>query len=90
MRFWKSEEIINDHYYKVPHPSFFVKNSFLKKKIKFNTIYKISSDLDFIISCFKYKKKSKYLNKVFVAQRSGGTSQKFLNVFKANIEVLNY
>ena len=88
LRFWKSEEIMNDHYYKVPHPSFFVKNSFLKKnKIKFNTIYKISSDLDFIISCFKYKKKSKYLNKVFVAQRSGGTSQKFLNVFKANIEV---
>ena len=74
----------------MPHPSFFITKKFLKNNnLKFNTKFKIASDLDFIIKCFSYSKSYFYLNKDIVFQRSGGTSQKFLNIFKSNVEVYN-
>ena len=45
------------------------------------------SDLDFIINCFKKSLDYEYVNDVFVTQRSGGTSQKLVNIIKANYEV---
>ena len=88
LRFWKSEKVNKNEFYKVPHPSFFIKKSFIKKnKLNFNTSYKIASDLDFIIRCFKKSSNYEYVNSCLVTQRSGGTSQKFLNIIKANDEV---
>ena len=90
VRSWKSSYINNEDFYKVPHPSFFITKKFLKNNnLKFNTKFKIASDLDFIIKCFSYSKSYFYLNKDIVFQRSGGTSQKFLNIFKSNVEVYN-
>tara|TARA_B110000037_G_C16966673_1_gene443268 strand:- start:178 stop:924 length:747 start_codon:yes stop_codon:yes gene_type:complete len=87
IRIWVSTRIQNKDFYKVPHPSFFVKKNFIKKnKINFNTLFYIASDLDFIIKCFKKSKKFLYLDKILIHQRSGGASQKFLNIFKANFE----
>ena len=88
LRFWKSERVSNDDFFKVPHPSFFVKKKFIKKyNLKFNLSYKIASDLDFIIKCFDKSLNYEYINKSFIIQRSGGTSQTFINIFKANYEV---
>ena len=88
IRLWKSKRLNNIDFYKVPHPSFFVKKIFIKKhNFKFDTSYKISSDLDFIINCFKKSLDYEYVNDVFVTQRSGGTSQKLVNIIKANYEV---
>jgi len=88
VRIWKSQQILENQYYKVPHPSFFFRRSFqLKNQIKFDTNYKISSDLDFIIKCFKKKKRYLYLNKFLVHQRSGGISQKLDGVILSNYEV---
>ena len=65
-----------------------LKKIFIKKhNFKFDTSYKISSDLDFIINCFKKSLDYEYVNDVFVTQRSGGTSQKLVNIIKANYEV---
>lgn len=88
VRIWKSQHIFKNEYFKVPHPSFFFRRSFqLKNKIIFNTAYKISSDLDFIIKCFKKKKRYLYLNKFLVNQRSGGVSQKLYGIILSNYEV---
>jgi len=88
IRIWKSEQIFENEYYKVPHPSFMFRRSFqLKNKIKFDTTYKISADLDFIIQCFKKKKNYLYLNKFLVDQRSGGISQKLSGIILSNYEV---
>lgn len=88
VRIWKSSIIKNEDYFKVPHPSFFIKKKFMKKyKIKFDTKYNIASDLDFIINCFKKSKNFFHFDKILICQRSGGTSQKFFNIFKANYEV---
>lgn len=88
IRFWRSKRLFNFDFYKVPHPSFFIKKKFIKKyNLKFDTSYKISADLDFIINCFNKSLDYEYVNEVFVIQRSGGTSQKLLNIIKANYEV---
>ena len=88
IRLWKSSRIKNNDFYKIPHPSFFISSTFVKKNnLKFNTDFKISADLEFIKKCYTCSKNYVYLNSVMVSQRSGGTSQQFINVFKANIEV---
>lgn len=88
LRKWNSEMLRDGNYYKIPHPSFFLKKRFiLNNNIYFKTSFKIASDLDFIIRCIKKSKKFNHLNKVLVNQRSGGTSQKFINIFKSNYEV---
>lgn len=88
VRIWKSQQISNNEYYKIPHPSFFFRRSFqLKNKIKFDINYKISSDLDFIIKCFKKKNRYLYLNKFLVHQRSGGVSQNLYGIILSNYEV---
>lgn len=88
IRKWKSEQIKNNEFYKIPHPSFFFKKQLIKKnKILFNTDFKIASDLDFIIKCCKSSMKYSYINKNLVIQRSGGISQSTLGIFLALHEV---
>jgi glycosyltransferase involved in cell wall biosynthesis len=88
LRKWNSEMLHDNNYFKIPHPSFFIKKKFiLNNNIYFKTSFKISSDLDFMIRCVKKSKKFNHLNKVLVNQRSGGTSQKFINIFISNFEV---
>ena len=58
-----------------------------KYNLDFNKSYKIASDLDFIIKCFYKSLDYEYINKSLIIQRSGGTSQKFINILKANYEV---
>ena len=90
LRIWSSNKINNNEFYRVPHPSFFFKKKLMDSNgIKFNTNYKIVSDLDFIINCFKNSRQYNHINKFLVNQRSGGTSQQLINILKANLELYN-
>ena len=72
----------------IPHnPSFFISNKINAKKFRFDLSYEISADLDYIIKIFKGGVNSTHINDYIVAQRAGGTSQRFINIIKANIEV---
>jgi glycosyltransferase len=60
-----------------PHTSLFIKREHLIKIGKYNQIYTISSDYDFIIRVFRHKKsKIFYLPKKIVRMKIGGISNK--------------
>ena len=86
VRSWKTK-LTNNKYYMIPHPSFFISNKINAKKFRFDLSYEISADLDYIIKIFKGGVNSTHINDYIVAQRAGGTSQRFINIIKANIEV---
>jgi glycosyltransferase len=96
LRFWKAENNYNDtiknkRFYSQklnngwmpPHPTVFVRKNFLDKIGFFNIKYKVSSDYDFMIRCFKSSYLfAKYLPCKYVHMRSGGNSNKSLiNLF---------
>ena len=69
------------------HQSSFVKTELVKKK--FDIKYKVSSDFNFFINCFKEKKKFYYFDKYLSRIKAGGLSD--LNrqlVYNENIEIL--
>jgi glycosyltransferase involved in cell wall biosynthesis len=74
-RIWKNFYFNNtlEDAFNIAHPTIFIQKE-LAQKFKYNEIYKISSDLDFIIRLLKHKIKFKYLNFFSIAMEKGGMS----------------
>jgi glycosyltransferase involved in cell wall biosynthesis len=74
-RLWKNLHYNGtlDDAFKIAHPTIFIKKE-VAKRFKYNVIYKISSDLDFILRLLKHKIKFKYLNFFSIAMEQGGMS----------------
>ena len=69
------------------HQSCFVRTNLLKKK--FDLRYKVSSDFDFFLSCYRNKKKFFYMDNFVSKVKSGGLSDKNRQlVFNENIKIL--
>ena len=70
------------------HQSTFVKRKLINK-IKFDLKYKISSDFNFFMQCFKQNKNFFNLNMVVAETISGGLSDKNRNrVFDENLKII--
>ena len=70
------------------HQSTFVKRKLINK-IKFNLEYKISSDFNFFMQCFKQNKNFFNLNMVVAETTAGGLSDKNRNkVFDENLKII--
>ena len=85
----KSEKFSKNTYL-IPfsHQSTFVKRKLINK-IKFDLKYKISSDFNFFMQCFKKNKNFLYLNMVVAETISGGLSDKNRNkVFDENLKII--
>jgi glycosyltransferase len=85
IRDWKSSIVLDD-YYKIAHPSFFI-SSDIKRVGFFDIKFRIASDLDFIIRSLNYSKSVFFYNRYLVYQRTGGESQKTLNIVYSIAEV---
>jgi glycosyltransferase len=85
IRDWKSSIVLED-YYKIAHPSFFI-SSEIKRVGFFDVKFRIASDLDFIIRSLNYSKCVFFYNRYLVYQRTGGESQKILNIVYSIAEV---
>jgi glycosyltransferase len=88
-RFWKSEVFLP---YKLffgwmpPHTSIFLAKN-IYKKFYYSTLYKISSDYEYILRILKYCKKIIYINQITTIMRTGGDSTKnIVNIFKKSLE----
>jgi len=69
------------------HQSSFVKTELIKKK--FDTKYKVSSDFNFFLNCFKDQKKFCYIDKYLSRIKGGGLSDLSRQlVYNENIEIL--
>ena len=75
-----------------PHTSVFVRKTFFKKKIFYNTSYNISGDYFWIIKLLNYKKtKSFYINKPTIIMRSGGDSSiLFFRKFIEDVKIIRF
>jgi glycosyltransferase involved in cell wall biosynthesis len=74
-RIWKNHYFDNtlEDAFKIAHPTIFIKKE-VAQRFKYNVIYKISSDLDFILRLLKHKIKFKYLNFFSIVMEQGGMS----------------
>ncbi len=72
------------------HPSVFVHSS-VYRETKFNSTYKISSDLEFFLKCFKKKCKFKKINFPLTVMSSGGIStNKLISSFEGLVIRLQF
>jgi glycosyltransferase len=90
IRYWKSSEFIKKKIYFgwcPPHTSIFLKKIVFNKVGYYNEKYSISSDYDFILRLTKNNRfKFKYLQKILIAMRIGGDSNKFSNLLKKSYQ----
>jgi glycosyltransferase involved in cell wall biosynthesis len=68
-------EIFNGFFTFCCHQALFAKSTLLKK-YKFNTIYKIAGDFDFILQCYLDGSKFEFLDIVITNYLNGGTSKR--------------
>lgn len=92
VRNWISKDYYNnffEHGNVPPHPSLFVKKKIYQKIGLFNIKYEIAADYEFMLRSMKKEGyKSKYIDRLIVRMRLGGTSNKSLkNIYSANKEV---
>jgi glycosyltransferase involved in cell wall biosynthesis len=94
VRFWKSNDY-KDGLFKsgwMPaHPTFFVRKSVYDRLGGFNLNYKIAADFELLFRFIEQNKiKTKYIPKVMVKMRLGGTTNKSLNnVVNQNKEIIS-
>jgi glycosyltransferase involved in cell wall biosynthesis len=94
VRFWKSNDY-KDGLFKsgwMPaHPTFFVRKSIYDKLGMFRLDYKIAADFELLFRLIEQNKiKTKYIPKVMVKMRLGGTTNKsFRNIWIQNKEIVN-
>ncbi len=93
VRYWKSRDYA-DGLFKLgwmpAHPTFFVRKGVYERLGDFDLNYKIAADFELLFRFIeKNKIKTKYIPKVLVKMRLGGTTNKSLsNVFKQNKEII--
>lgn len=92
VRFWKSNNYKSGLFKSgwVPaHPTFFVRKSVYERLGKFNLNYKIAADFELLFRFIeKNEVNTKYLPKVLVKMRLGGTTNKSIsNVIRQNKEI---
>jgi glycosyltransferase involved in cell wall biosynthesis len=94
VRYWKSF----DYYPKFfengnvpPHPTLFVRKRVYLEHGKFNTLFRLSADYEFMLRILKVKSvNSKHINFTMVKMRLGGaTSKNISNIIKQNIEIFD-
>ena len=72
-----------------PHPGFFCHKDCFKKFGNFNEELKISSDFELMFRFQEiYKVPSSFINKTIVSMGIGGTSSKFYNIIKGNLNII--
>ena len=77
------------NFYKIAHPTLFLKKKLFKKIGPYNISYDICSDTDFIIRLSMNKNtKFKYLNKIVTVMNNGGLSTSFKHLLKKVYEDL--
>ncbi len=94
VRFWKSEDYKSGLFksgWMPAHPTFFVRKSVYERLGNFDLNYKIAADFELLFRFIeKNKIKTRYLPKVLVKMRLGGTTNKNLsNIFQQNKEIVN-
>ena len=74
-----------------PHPTFFVRRSVYEDLGNFDINYNIASDVDLMMRFLEvHKIKSRYVPKVWIKMRMGGTTNKSIrNIWIQNMEVFN-
>ena len=95
LRYWKPGEFNKNSFLKgwhPPHPSFFAKKLLFEKYGYYNLKNGNSADVELMFRFLEiHKIKSKYVNKIMVKMRYGGTSNKnFFSIIKQNIQILKF
>lgn len=93
VRFWKSrdhEPGLFESGWMPAHPTFFVRKSVYERLGSFNLNYKIAADFELLFRFIEQNKiRTKYLPKVLVKMRLGGTTNKNLsNILRQNKEII--
>jgi glycosyltransferase involved in cell wall biosynthesis len=94
VRYWQSFDY-NTYFFEKgnvpPHPTLFIRKSVYLEHGKFNTIFQLAADYDFMLRILKVKGlSSKHLNFTMVKMRLGGaTSKNISNIIKQNIEIFD-
>lgn len=94
VRFWKSTDYKEGLFksgWMPAHPTFFVRKNVYDKFGKFRLDYKIAADFELLFRFIEQNKiKTKYIPKVMVKMRLGGTTNKnFRNIWIQNKEIIN-
>lgn len=93
VRFWKSRDYVYGLFkygWMPAHPTFFVRKSVYDKLGSFNLNYKIAADFELLFRFIEQNNiKTKYLPRVLVKMRLGGTTNKNIsNIIKQNKEII--
>lgn len=93
LRYWKSKDFYKNSFIKgwsPPHPSFFVKKKIYKNFGNYKINLGNSADFELMFRLLeKNNIKNLYINKIFVAMRSGGSSNKnLLTIIRQNFIIL--
>lgn len=94
VRYWKSQDYVSESFksgWMPAHPTFFVRKSVYDRLGGFNLDYKIAADFELLFRFIEQNKiKIKYLPKVLVKMRLGGTTNKnFSNILTQNKEIIS-
>ncbi len=94
VRFWKSNDYKNGLFksgWMPAHPTFFVRKNVYERLGGFKLDYKIAADFELLFKFIEQNKiKTKYIPKVMVKMRLGGTTNKsFKNIWVQNREIVN-
>lgn len=94
VRYWKSRDYIPGLFkagWMPAHPTFFVRKNVYERLGGFDLNYKIAADFELLFRLIEQNKiKTKYLPKVLVKMRLGGTTNKNLsNILRQNKEIIS-
>ena len=94
VRYWKSRDYVTGLFksgWMPAHPTFFVRKSVYERFGMFNLNYRIAADFDLLFRLIEQNNiKTKYLPKVLVKMRLGGTTNKsYENIWIQNKEIVN-
>lgn len=94
VRYWKSQDYTSGLFksgWMPAHPTFFARRGVYERFGNFNLNYKIAADFELLFRFIEQKKiKTKYLPKVLIKMRLGGTTNKNIsNIIKQNKEIVS-
>jgi glycosyltransferase involved in cell wall biosynthesis len=93
VRNWRSEPYYDNYFeegHVPPHPTLFVRRHVYQQAGVFNISMKLAADYELMLRIFKkYHFKSRYLSRLLVKMRLGGSTNKnWKNILKGNMEIL--